>query len=65
MNYKICMIGTQNIGPPARVYNIRIRKKIENKERAHVETHYQKELEDFKNNMAQMVNLLEQILSSS
>jgi hypothetical protein len=56
------MIGTQNIGPPARVYNIRIRKKIENKERAHVETHYQKELEDVKNNMAQMVNLLEQIL---
>jgi hypothetical protein len=59
------MIGTQNIGPPTRVYNIRIRKKIENKERAHVETHYQKELEDVKNNMAQMVNLLEQILSSS
>jgi len=56
------MIGTQNINPSARVYNTRICKKIKNKERAHVEIHYQKELEDIKNNMAQMTNLLEQLL---
>jgi len=51
-----------SINPPTRVYNTRIRKKMKNKERAHVETHYQKELKDVKNNMAQMANLLEQLL---
>jgi hypothetical protein len=35
---------------------------MENEERAHLETHYQKELEDVKNNMTQMVSLLEQLL---
>jgi hypothetical protein len=35
---------------------------MENEERAHFEAHYQNELEDDKNNMAQMASLLEQLL---
>jgi hypothetical protein len=37
----------QNIGPPTKVYNTRLRKKMKNKEGAH----YQKEFDDVKNNM--------------
>jgi len=35
---------------------------MKNEERAHIEVHCQKVLEDVKNNMAQMASLLKQIL---
>jgi hypothetical protein len=57
----MCMAGIWNIDPLARVYNTRFHKRMENKERAHLKTHYQKELEDTKNNMTQMASLLEQL----
>lgn len=59
MNYGMCMEDIQNIGPFARFYNTRLCKRMENEEWAQLEVHYQ-ELEDLKNNMAQMANLLEQ-----
>ena len=52
----------QNIGPPVKVYNTRLRKKIENEERAHFEAHYQKNLDTVTSNMARMTSLLEQLL---
>jgi len=54
--------GIQNIGPPVKVYNTRLRKKIENEERAHFEAHYQKKLDTVTSNMARMTSLLEQLL---
>jgi hypothetical protein len=51
-------IGIQNIGPLVKVYKTRLRKKIENEERAHFKAHYQKELDDVKSNMARMTSLL-------
>ena len=62
MNYGICMACIRNIGPLIRVYNTRFRKRMKNEERAHLNTHNQKESEDVKNNMAQMTSLLEQLL---
>jgi hypothetical protein len=64
MNYGMCLVGIQNIGPPVKVYNTRLRKQMENKEMAHLKAYYQKELEDIKNNMAQMASLLEQLLQA-
>jgi len=46
------MEGTRNIGPPSRVYNTRLRKRMNNEERAQLKAHYQRELKDVKNNMA-------------
>jgi hypothetical protein len=54
-------IGIQNIGPLVKVYKTRLRKKIENEERAHFKAHYQKELDDVKSNMARMTSLLKQL----
>jgi hypothetical protein len=34
---------------------------MKNKERTHFKAHYQKELEDIKNNMDQMASILEQL----
>jgi hypothetical protein len=59
MNYAMCMEDIRNIGPFARIYNTRLCKRMENEEWAQLEVHYQ-ELEDLKNNMAQMASLLEQ-----
>jgi hypothetical protein len=52
MNYGMYMEGTRNIGPPSRVYNTRLRKRMNNEERAQLKAHYQRELKDVKNNMA-------------
>jgi len=62
MNYGMFMASIQNIGLHVRVYNIRLRKKIKNEERAHLEAHYQKKLKDVKNNTAWIANLLKQLL---
>jgi hypothetical protein len=56
------MVSIWNIGLHVIVYNIRLHKRIENKERDHLEAHYQKELEDVKNNTARITSLLEQLL---
>jgi hypothetical protein len=53
----MCITSIQNIGL-AKVYNTRLYKRIENKERAHFKAHYHKELDDVKNNMALMTSLL-------
>jgi hypothetical protein len=37
---------------------------MENEERAHLESHYQNELESVKNEVARMTNLLEQVLKA-
>jgi hypothetical protein len=37
---------------------------MENKDRAHLESHYQNELEFVKNKVARMINLLKQLLRS-
>jgi hypothetical protein len=37
---------------------------MKNEKRVHLEAYYQKELEDVKNNMAQMASLLEQLLQA-
>jgi len=37
---------------------------MENEERAHLESHYQNELESVKNEIARMTNLLEQLLKA-
>jgi hypothetical protein len=47
-----------NIGPPTKFNNTRLCKRMENEEGAH----YQKELDDVKNNMTQVTSLLEQLL---
>ena len=51
MNYGMCIAGIRNISPPVRVYNTRLHKRIENKERAYFKAYYKKTLEDVKNNM--------------
>jgi len=60
--WNIPKAGIQNIGPPVKVYNTRLHKKIENEERTHFKAHYQKELDDIKSNMAWMTSLLKQLL---
>jgi hypothetical protein len=44
MNYEMCIAGTRNIRPLARVYNTKLRKRMENKERAYLEAYYQKNI---------------------
>jgi hypothetical protein len=61
MNFEMCITSIQNIGL-AKVYNTRLYKRIENKERAHFKAHYHKELDDVKNNMALMTSLLKQLV---
>jgi len=39
MNYGMCIAGIRNIGPLARIYNIRLRKRMENEEGAHLKAH--------------------------
>jgi hypothetical protein len=56
--------GARNIGPPSRVYNTSLCKRMKNEEMAHLKAHYQRELKDVKNNMAQMASLLEQLLQA-
>jgi len=56
MNYGMCMTYIWNIGSPPRIH-----KRMKNKERTHFKAHYQKELEDIKNNMDQMASILEQL----
>ena len=53
---------TWNIGLSVRVYNTRLCKRMKNEEKAQLEAHYQKELEDVKNNITQMASLLEQLM---
>jgi len=53
-----------NISPPSKVYHTRLRSRMENEERAHLESHYQNELESVKNEVARMTNLLEQLLKA-
>jgi len=38
--WNISKIGIQNIGPPAKVYNTRLCKKMKNEEKAHFEAYY-------------------------
>jgi hypothetical protein len=58
MNFKMCPIGIRNIGPPIKIDNTKLCKRMENDERVH----YQKELDDVKNNMARVTSLLDQLL---
>ena len=54
-----------NIGPPKdpKIHYTRLRTKImENEERAHLEAHYQRELENMKDDIARLTSLLEQAL---
>jgi hypothetical protein len=46
MNFRMCRTGIRNIGPLAKVYNTRLRKKMENEEMTRFEAHYQKELDN-------------------
>jgi hypothetical protein len=46
MDFRMCSTGIRNIDPPAKVYNTRLHKKIENEERTRFEVHYQNELDD-------------------
>ena len=62
MIFGMCIIGIKNIGLPAKVYNTRFCKKMKNKERAQFKAHYQRELDDVKNNISQVISLLEQLL---
>ena len=51
-----------NIGPPAKVHNTRLRKRMENEERTEPESPYQKELEAVRNDVAHLASLLEKAL---
>ena len=62
MKFGMCLSCIQNIGPLIKVYNTRLCKKMENKDKAHFEAHYQKELDDVKSNMARMTSLLEHLM---
>jgi len=59
MHYKLW-----NIGFSPKIYCTRLRETIENEEMTHLESHYQKELESVKNEVARLTNLLEQLLKS-
>jgi hypothetical protein len=39
MNYGMCMAGIQKIGPLVRIYNIRLRRRMENEEGAYLKAH--------------------------
>ena len=52
----------QNIGPPAKIHNIRLRKRMENAERTEPESQYQKELEAVRSDVARLASLLEKAL---
>jgi hypothetical protein len=43
MNYGICLTSIRNINPSFSVYNTRFHKKIEDREKDHLEAHYKKE----------------------
>ena len=51
-----------NIGPLSKVHCTRLISRMENKERAVLESHYQSELESVRNEVSWMTNLLEQLL---
>jgi hypothetical protein len=42
MKYGMCMVDIQNIGPPVRVYNTRLHKRMEKEEMTHLEANYQR-----------------------
>ena len=52
----------RNIGPPAKIHNTRLRKRMENEERAESESPYQKELEAVRSDVARLTSLLEKAL---
>jgi hypothetical protein len=52
----------RNIGPTSKVYHTWLISRIENEERAHLESYNQNELESMKNKVECMTNLLEQLL---
>jgi hypothetical protein len=51
-----------NIGPTPKIHNTRSRARMENEERAHLESHYQTELESVKNEVSRLTDLLGQLL---
>ena len=53
---------SRNIGPPSKVHHTRLRSRMENEERAILESRYQSELEAVRNEVSRMTNLLEQLL---
>ena len=52
----------RNIGPLAKVHYTRLRKRMENEERAESESPYQKELEAVRSDVARLTSLLEKAL---
>jgi len=56
---RICRL--RNIGPPSRIHNTRLEKRLENEERSQPETQYQRELDGFWNDVAHLISLLKQM----
>ena len=61
-HFVIICARSWNIGPTPRVHQTRLRSRMENEERAILESRYQSELESIRNEVSQMTNLLEQLL---
>jgi len=56
---RICRL--RNIGPPSRIHNTRLEKRLENEERLHPKAQYQRKLEGVWNDVAHLIGLLKQM----
>jgi len=55
----------RNIDPPSIIHNTRLRKRMKNEERSHLEAQYQKELEGVWNVVVHLIDLLEQMFGDN
>jgi hypothetical protein len=51
----------RNIGPPSRIHDTRLEKRLENEERLHPKAQYQRKLEGVWNDVAHLIGLLKQM----